>query len=329
MHFESAFADNSPLAQTLTTLQGAPTVSTSIKKFGAQAGDFRRTGSLQIPGGMVFGTDDFTVEMWVYWNSAVGSAEWGICQLSTASGYAQNNSNVAILAHGSGQYGLYFGGFVPTSTAITLATWQHLALTRESGVVRLFVDGVKIHEFSSSFNFTGAQGVLGGYYNSSFNGDVLIDEFRVTNGVARYVADFTPPTDAFPDATNGGEIPIPAAARLSANSNPFWREAIPAVVGLATTTASRSVRDIYLAGRGSITATVKEDGTPTDTPVRRKVRLVRDRDGLMVRETWSNATTGAYSFTEIDENETYSVVSYDHNDNFRAVIADRITPTVA
>lgn len=91
----------------------------------------------------------------------------------------------------------------------------------------------------------------------------------------------------------------------------------------------RTVRDIYLAGRGSIAATVKEDGTPTDTPVRRKVRLFRDRDGLMVRETWSNATTGAYTFTEIDENETYSVVSYDHNNNFRAVIADRITPTVA
>lgn len=112
-------------------------------------------------------------------------------------------------------------------------------------------------------------------------------------------------------------------------SEPFWREAIAGSVGAATTNAAAPVRDIYLAGRGSITATVKEDGTPTDTPVRRKVRLFRDRDGLLVRETWSDATTGAYSFAEINENETYSVVSYDHNDNYRAVIADRITPTVA
>lgn len=118
-------------------------------------------------------------------------------------------------------------------------------------------------------------------------------------------------------------------AKQSASADPFWREDITGSVGISGTNTTAPVRDIYTAGRGQIVATVKEDGTPDDTPVRRKVRLFRDRDGLLVRETWSDATTGVYSFTEIDENETYSVVSYDYNNNFRAVIADNLTPEVA
>jgi hypothetical protein len=46
------------------------------------------------------------------------------------------------------------------------------------------------------------------------------------------------------------------------------------------------------AGRGRISGTVKDKGTP-NMPVRRRVRLYQDRDGLLVRETWSDATTGA------------------------------------
>ena len=67
--------------------------------------------------------------------------------------------------------------------------------------------------------------------------------------------------------------------------------------------------DYIHGGKGFITGTVEEKATP-NIPLRRRVRLHRDVDGMMVRETWSHATTGAYTFTDINPAYTYTVVVY-------------------
>lgn len=81
-------------------------------------------------------------------------------------------------------------------------------------------------------------------------------------------------------------------------------------------------------GQGSIPGTVKRDADPTDLPLRRRVRLIREIDGRVIRETWSDAATGEYLFTGVSEHEKYTVISYDHEHNYRAVAADNITPEV-
>ncbi len=78
-------------------------------------------------------------------------------------------------------------------------------------------------------------------------------------------------------------------------------------------------------GIGRIFGTTKIDGTP-DAPVSRRVRLLRDHDGMLIRETWSNPLTGAYEFLWLDEAHTYTALAYDHTENYRAVVADRIIP---
>ena len=83
---------------------------------------------------------------------------------------------------------------------------------------------------------------------------------------------------------------------------------------------------IEYGGRGRIIGTVKTKGDPTDTPVYRRVRLFRDRDGQCVAETWSNPQTGAYLFDNIDPTHKYTALSYDHTGLFRAVVADNLTP---
>lgn len=85
--------------------------------------------------------------------------------------------------------------------------------------------------------------------------------------------------------------------------------------------------DIYHGGRGRVSGTVKVKGTP-DYAVRRRVRLIRDRDGKMIREMWSDATTGAYQFDYVDERERYTVLAYDYSQAFRAVVADNLLPEV-
>ena len=212
LHCDSNFTDTGPLAQSVSTLNGTPAFSTSIKKFGSASFDARRTGSVLVPAGMDFGAGDFTVECWANWSTASGSQQYGLFQLSTASGYSSSQQSVAVFANTGSTYGFYFDGLVSTSESITTGAWVHIAIARESGTVRFFVDGVKIHEITSTYNFTNAAGVIGGYYSSAFNADALLDDFRVTPGVARYTADFTPPAAAFPDTGPPPLVEVRAAA---------------------------------------------------------------------------------------------------------------------
>lgn len=95
------------------------------------------------------------------------------------------------------------------------------------------------------------------------------------------------------------------------------------------TTAFDKTGDLLICGgQGRVPGTVKKDADPADIPLRRRVRLMREIDGRVIRETWSDAATGEYLFTGVSEHETYTVISYDHEHNYRAVIADNITPEV-
>lgn len=86
-------------------------------------------------------------------------------------------------------------------------------------------------------------------------------------------------------------------------------------------------RDYIHGGPGRITGTVEEKGTP-NAPLKRRVRLHRDVDGMLVRETWSDAVTGAYEFTDINPAYTYTAIATDYARNYRAVIADNLLPEV-
>lgn len=77
-------------------------------------------------------------------------------------------------------------------------------------------------------------------------------------------------------------------------------------------------------GIGRVKGTTKDKGTP-NVPVSEKVVLHRQIDGMVIRTTWSAPGTGAYSFDYVDELQAYYVVSFDHDLNFRAVIADNLT----
>ena len=89
-------------------------------------------------------------------------------------------------------------------------------------------------------------------------------------------------------------------------------------------------KDLYVGGAGFIAGTVKErpKGAPegSEAPVWRRVRLYDERSGNCLRETWSDATTGAYLFDCIDMGRIYTVLSYDHNGQFVAVAASGLAP---
>lgn len=75
-------------------------------------------------------------------------------------------------------------------------------------------------------------------------------------------------------------------------------------------------------GIGRIWGTVKLEGDPENTPLRRKVWLLRAQDGKKIRETWSDSATGFYEFNYVDETIPWLVLSMDHTGDKRAVVAD-------
>lgn len=85
----------------------------------------------------------------------------------------------------------------------TINTWYHLAVTRSSGTLRFYSDGIKLDAGqtltdtfldSTAGISIGAQQHLGGTV-SQFIG--YMDEIRVSKGVVRWQDDFTIPSDAY------------------------------------------------------------------------------------------------------------------------------------
>jgi hypothetical protein len=87
-------------------------------------------------------------------------------------------------------------------------------------------------------------------------------------------------------------------------------------------------RNAYYAGPARIAGTVKEKGSPADQPVSRRVFLLDEATHILVRSTWSDATTGAYAFEHLNPDIRYLVVAYDYLHNYRAVIADHLVAEV-
>lgn len=153
---------------------------------------------------------DFTIDCWFNCNSAAGT-ERGIAGQIDSTATATTGS-FAIIRNGVGGgtifAAVYIGGSIFSVTSTTLFTnvlntgWHHLALVRDGGNLRLFIDGVQEGIISSlgvaAINNSANDLRVGaaGEINNSWLG--WIDAFRLTVGTARWTANFTPPSLAPP-----------------------------------------------------------------------------------------------------------------------------------
>lgn len=88
-----------------------------------------------------------------------------------------------------------------SASVVNINTWYHVAVSRAAGSTRLFVNGVQSGSTYVDSNNYGASAPLGigTYYaagspwtTQTLNG--YMQDLRITRGVARYTANFTPPT---------------------------------------------------------------------------------------------------------------------------------------
>ena len=154
---------------------------------------------------MDFGTNDFTVEMWVY----VAAHTNTIAALLSSGGSDWNPGECILRFDTGGVISLYTqgSGFFVDTVAFPVGQWRHVAMCRVGGVVSIYLHGISVASGSLSgpLNFSNNGLSFLGY--SAFDRQALngnITEFRVTKGVARYTANFTPPAARLPDIPGAG-----------------------------------------------------------------------------------------------------------------------------
>ena len=204
--------------------------------------------------------------------------------------------------------------------------FEHIALVKNSaGVFNLFRGGVMLP--TQYGPFTGA--MYAGTGDNVKCGGVTIDELRITKGVARYTANFTPPTLPFADGTVCAVVPppiqrapTPERARIAASAPvPTFSTRRAAPLQLA--------RDVEHGGPGTIYGTTKTKGSPANLPTKARVVLLHQRSKVPVREVWSDPITGAFVFEGIDTTQQFLTLAEDAAGNFRPVAASRLVPEVA
>jgi hypothetical protein len=182
---------------------GNAQISTSVKKYGTGSLYFDGTGDAlrgqsNTPN-LQFATGNFTVECWLYQTAT--NVYPSVLEIGS---HATQPGGVLFIASDGSTITAYNGtaGFLGTATAPALNTWNHIAWVRNNGVFKIYVNGVGNAGFAFTGNLNTSTSVTVGAevaLNASYTYTGYMDELRVTKGYARYTANFTPPTAAFPN----------------------------------------------------------------------------------------------------------------------------------
>lgn len=184
---------------------GNAQTKTATKKYGTASAYFDGSGDyLTVPDSadLDFGTGDLTIEFW-FNPSTVDSAYHLLInrQDATTTNMAlqirissSNFLEAVVRSAGSGTAYTFSG-----STTLSTGTWYHAALSRASGVFRLFLDGVQQATLTQSITLDGSAALhVARQYDGGAQYAGYIDDLRITKGVARYTSGFSVPTKEFP-----------------------------------------------------------------------------------------------------------------------------------
>jgi hypothetical protein len=197
-------------AKNIIETVGDAKVSTTQYKYGTGSMYFDGTGDfLQAPNNPNFqmGSGSFTIEMWLY-TPSLPSAYKRVFGITAPTISAATDESVNLEITNTNKMGAtcvvgstYYS--VTDTTDIPTNTWTHWAFVRNGSTLTLYRDGTSVSStsISGTSNWSTTFNVYVGRWVSSsardYNG--YIDDLRITKGVARYTANFTAPTAAFPN----------------------------------------------------------------------------------------------------------------------------------
>lgn len=310
---------------------GAAALTTAYKKFGTAAlaltgaaGTYVRVQPGTVNKVFYPGTGDFSIGCQLRYVGGTGTFNgvWAFGELDPIRLRVNPDLTLSLEISGAG---IVISG----ASGLNSTDFKHVLVQRVAGVIRLFVDGVKVgSDYSSSANLS-SNSI---FYIGCARGDSwffkgTIDEVEISDSGALYNhAGFTPPTSR---RVQGGSSQALLINKMALQPSLVWFPSpytppMPISGVPQTHTIKHQRRDFQ--GHGRIVGTVKEKALPSNAPLRRHVYCMDALTSTIVADLWSDATTGAYVFNDLDLTRRYTVFSYDHTNAYRAVIADNLQP---
>lgn len=268
LHFDGSngsttFTDSSKYSRSVTASNNAQ-LSTTTPKYGTACGTFDGASdylSIGTAAELLNSSVDFTIETWAkiassstviiaqYFDTSIGSTAWTLGIYSTGEVFftAQNDGG-----------GLLFSPAFYSSSTLATGQWYHVAVTRQGSTFRIFINGVlqATRTSSTAIRPTTASAYalrIGGAFSGSwFNGQ--LDDLRITSGLARYTAAFTPPTEALPDGYPPSDLyaaagtPLQSAAAVISQSLAFVSAGSP----IQSAAATLALRNLFASSAGPL-----------------------------------------------------------------------------
>jgi len=212
----NTFLDSSTNNFTITrngnTTQGtfSPFSQTGWSNFFDGSGDYLVTASSAALG---FGTGDFTIEGWFYFTGTISTYQrpWG---------FSDANDNIEINGSVLRVGGTNQGTLITGSTTIVANRWYHIALTRASGVYRLWLDGTQEgSSATNSWNSSSRQMGIAAYPTGVDPITGYVSNLRVLKGTSLYSASFTPSTTPLTAITNTSLLTCQSNRFIDSSSN--------------------------------------------------------------------------------------------------------------
>jgi hypothetical protein len=200
---QTILSDESSQANSITLSRGDAQISGG--KFGGRLrrGVLTASGTKSDDGDFSFGSGEFTIEYWIRRRGeSVGTSNF-IQKYVTSGGQRSWRFESSTLGVPPDRMGFRWShngstnqNMIPNAP-LPLDTWAHLAVTGDGSTLRMFYDGVVVASSTTNYGFYASSAPFSiQVENDSFD----VDEIRITKGVARYTAEFTPPESPFPNS---------------------------------------------------------------------------------------------------------------------------------
>ena len=178
------------------TANGGAQLNATTKKYGTASMYLDGTtdfASLTSQADFNFGTGDFCLEAWVY-PTATGTFRTIFDFRNSTPG--DSNGIIVGITNADALYFYYnFGYRIGPAGSVPINTWTHVALSRQSGSTKAWINGAQVGATYSDSNNYPQRGLrIGADPNGAFAFTGYIDDVRIAKGAAIYTGAFVAPT---------------------------------------------------------------------------------------------------------------------------------------